>query len=489
MAMTLRGAVSVLSATNDRTVRRFWLAIGALIVSAICVLATRHPIAVLATLFVVVGLLALLRLPYVAMVALILFIPFHSALIAAIEVKAGLPLGPLAYWKDAVIVALFARAAWKRYREDGRFPVYDRADDFLIAYVLIFVAAAFISPSRTSVYPALGRYVEGPMMLLTLRWLRLNRRQLWGLVWVILGSAFVMAVTGLIERLGPQLEFQRWYGTSPGLHGEPFLVGASGYRAGSFLYDPLLLGFYMAGLVAFAAAVQVYRSRWRPLAILCFASCITGVVVAATRTGLIGGGIGVFIALALSFRNPRIRFSVLGIGIIVAGSLWLFYTAAGSGLLVRPDSDKGHQKRLTRDVTLLTRQPFGYGMGTTDRFSLRPHAGPGQLGPTESSYLSIALETGAEGLVLYLSALFATGMRVRAVRRAAIRARDQGPALVAAGAIGAMIAVSIAGLFIGVHELPIELVIWVPPGIALAWPIAERASQERRARARTLARA
>jgi hypothetical protein len=80
-------------------------------------------------------------------------------------------------------------------------------------------------------------------------------------------------------------------------------------------------------------------------------------------------------------------------------------------------------------------------------------------------------------------------MRVRAVRRAAIRARDQGPALVAAGAIGAMIAVSIAGLFIGVHELPIELVIWVPPGIALAWPIAERASQERRARARTLARA
>jgi hypothetical protein len=287
----------------------------------------------------------------------------------------------------------------------------------------------------------------------------------------MLGAAAVMGIAGLVERFGPRLAFHRWYGAMPGPEGAPFVVGTTGYRAGSFLYDPLITGFYFAGLVAWSAAIAVYRSRWRPLAVVGFGICVAGDIVTGTRTGFVGGGIGVFVALALSLRNPRIRFSLIGLGVVVAGSLWLFYAAAGSPTLVRPESDKGHQARLERDVELLSRRPFGYGLGTTDRFSYRANAGPGQLGPTESTYLSIALESGFHGLALYMTALFVTGMRLRKVRRKAREARDQAPAVLAAGAMGAMVAVVTAGLFLGVHELPIELVIWGPAALALAWPL------------------
>jgi hypothetical protein len=64
-------------------------------------------------------------------------------------------------------------------------------------------------------------------------------------------------------------------------------------------------------------------------------------------------------------------------------------------------------------------------------------------------------------------------MRLRSARLRA-RARSDGEHVaLAAGAIGAIVALSLAGLFLGVQELVVELLLWGIPGIALAWPQAK----------------
>jgi len=67
-------------------------------------------------------------------------------------------------------------------------------------------------------------------------------------------------------------------------------------------------------------------------------------------------------------------------------------------------------------------------------------------------------------------ALYALMMRLRSTRLRA-RARGDGEHVaIAAGAIGAIIALAVAGLFLGVQELVVEIPLWGIPGIALAWP-------------------
>ena len=79
-----------------------------------------------------------------------------------------------------------------------------------------------------------------------------------------------------------------------------------------------------------------------------------------------------------------------------------------------------------------------------------------------------ALEGGIPALLLYLLVLFVTGMRVRSTRRRALRTGDRQTAILAAGALGAMVGIGLAGLFLGIQELVVEVILWGVPGIALA---------------------
>jgi hypothetical protein len=291
----------------------------------------------------------------------------------------------------------------------------------------------------------------------------------------MLAAATIMGVAAVIERLGPRLDFQRWYGANPG-NGGTFLLTGGSYRAGSFVYDPLILGFYLAAATPFAVALAVVRRRWRAAVFLGVAACVGGLIVTLARSAYIGGGIGALVALSMSVRNPGIRLSLVGITIVIAGTVSLSYLAAGNATLVRPDSNVAHQNALERDYKLVLARPFGYGLGTTDRNRTRAGADAGQLGATESSYMAKALEGGVQGLMLYLVALFVTAMRVRSVRLRARRAGDRAGTALAAGAIGAILAVAIAGFFLGVHELVVEVLLWGAPGLALAWPIATERS-------------
>jgi hypothetical protein len=454
-----------------RKVTAIALAIGSLFFAGSVIVAFNHPITVLGALFLVVAAIAVVRFPIPSLILFLFMEPFHTAIFTALINRAHLAPGPLFYWKDAAIFALFARGLVERLWSDRRFLVREPGDIFLVFYVLAYIALGVASPPRSTVAPAMARYIEGPLLLLSIRFLRPSRKQLWLCAGALLAAAAVIGAAAIYEQLGPHESFLRWYGVSR--EQTKFNSGSSGYRAGSLLVDPLIVAFYLAAATSFAVAVSAIRTRWRAAALVSVALCTGGLLVTVTRSGYIGGGVGVVVALALAVRNPRFRVALLGLAIVLLGAVSLQNVA--SGRLIRPDSDAGHREALKRDVGLVEAKPFGYGLGTTDHFSLRPGADPGQLGATESIYMAKTLEGGVQGLVLYLVALFVVGMRVRSVRLRAIRAGDVGGVALAAGGIAVIVAVALSGMFLGIHELVVEVVLWSVPGIALAWPISGRA--------------
>ena len=68
--------------------------------------------------------------------------------------------------------------------------------------------------------------------------------------------------------------------------------------------------------------------------------------------------------------------------------------AVANGTLTRGEGDTAHKNAITRDIDLIVARPFGYGLGTTDRFRFQSGGviKTGQLGNTEDTYLARALE-------------------------------------------------------------------------------------------------
>lgn len=428
-----------------------------------------HPLVVIGGLLGAIGVLVVVTRPAVGLVALLGLEPFYGAAYTYLHGHEHLHFGPLTLWKDALIIGLLVRGvAGRVFDPPGVRVPRSETDRLLIGYGLVYVALTAASPAiRPAVY-ALGRDVEGPMLMLAILYLRPSRRTLLVCAAALVGAAAIIGTAGLIERLGPQAHFQTWYGAPrPPLNSSFYGTQGKGYRAGSFLQSPLTLAFYLAAACPFAIGLtRALPARWRPLAVLAVAGCASGLVVTVTRSGYIGGFVGSVVAVALSVRNPRRRVALLGVILVTTGAVVGGYLAAGNETLLRTPESSSHTGALQRDVRLVVARPLGYGLGTTD-FVAQRFLGAGH-GSTESEFMAKALEGGVGGLLLYLSILFAVLMRLRAARLRSVRARDPASVALVAGAMGAVLGLVGASLFLGVEELAVEVVVWGAAGIALA---------------------
>ena len=433
-----------------------------------------HPYQILVVLAVTAGLATVVLYPIAALVMLFFLVPFHLAIFAALNGKLHLSTGLLDYWKDGLIVALFLRAVAERLWHAGKLrPPRDLGDTFLLVYAVAYVGIALALPRHKTLWQALGRDVEGPLLLLAVRFLRPTRRQLWACITAMLAAGAAIGGAALYERLGPHAGFITWYGAPPPPSTSAFYIYPHGYRSGSFLDSPLILAFYLAGLLPLSVAIASLRTRWRRQTLVAVAAIGAGLFVTITRSGYIGGGVGTLVVVALAVRNTKIRYALLGILLVLGGSAGYYYAGHRSETLLRTGGTSAHAEFLKSDINLIAKRPIGYGLGTTDALQQRFHL-KGVPGTTESTFLAKALEGGVQALMLYLVALFWTLMRLLAVRRKARRAGDVLAAAVIAGAIGSLIGVALSGLFLGVQEIVIEVVLWGTAGVALAFPIVRR---------------
>ncbi|HET9050562.1 MAG TPA: O-antigen ligase family protein [Candidatus Dormibacteraeota bacterium] len=441
-------------------------------------LALRAPVPVIGAIVVAVLALGVLARPSVALVAAFALIPFHIAAYDALTVRAGVDPGQLALWKDALLVSLLARGVFDRVRAGAPAGPRSPGDLLLVAYVGLLSVLALASPNLHAAGNALAADVEGPLLLLAIVALAPPRRVLVACLVAIAAVAAVMAAGALVEQ-GLHEGFPRWFGREP--DSEVYysdLVTRTGYRSGSFLGDSLVLGFFLSATTgaALALVAMARTSGERLLALAGLALGIAGTAVTYTRSAYAGVGVGVVVGIVLLARPPRIRAALVGLVVVAAGSVVLGLTLSGDQHLTHGGDAQVHLDIVGGDLDLIALRPLGYGLGTTDaiarRFDVREvsqtSGTAGAVGPSaESVYLGAAVEAGVLGFVVYMASLFTILLRLIHARRRALGAADGVAAAATGGAIATLLATAVAGLVLPIRELPVEIMWWGIPGLAL----------------------
>jgi hypothetical protein len=240
----------------------------------------------------------------------------------------------------------------------------------------------------------------------------------------------------------------------------------------------LILGFYLAATVPFVSAlVTVARGRLRIWTFCAALVCLFGLIVTYTRSGYLGAALGAVVALALAIRNPRIRMSVIGIVLIVGGSLLVNAIHHGNQTLVRSGETQSKKDALGRDFDIIVARPLGYGLGTIDAVAQRFQLKGGNA--SESTLFAKGIEGGVLILFLYPTTLFVMSVAVLRARARSLRLGRRTDAALAAGAVGVILAIAAADLFLGVQELAVEIALWGAIGLTLAMiDNSSRASQK-----------
>ena len=448
---------------SDRPTRLLAACAGLIFVAGIVVVGNAYPAPVLLSLFLVTAAIVLVRYPFAAAVVALAVIPFHTALLDAVN-RSGRMIGSFDKWKDALIVALFVRVIVGRFIAERRLRL-SIPDSILLVYVVAYCGLALHSPNLSAGIRGLARDVEGPLLFLAIVLLRPTRRQAWIAIGAIVTAGLIVGGAAIIERLGPRERFLTWYGAKRPVPGGQFYVGANGYRPGSFMDSPLTLAFYCAGIAPFTFALATIRGRWRPAVVVSFIAVLTALVMTITRSAYIGGGVALIVVILLATHNPRIRLSLIGATLLLTGGMAFAYR--GSEALVRSSETPAHRSALQKDFKQLGNHPLGLGLGTTDELQRR-FVVTGATGTTESTFMAKALEGGIEGFLLWIIVLGVTLFRLRRERLRAIAAGDLTAAAVLAGAFAALIGIVLSGLFLGLQELTIEVALWGTAGAAMA---------------------
>lgn len=436
------------------------------------------PVPTVGVILLAVASIVLIRSPDLALVAFFALVPFHFLGFELATAKLGAHLGPVVYWKEALLVGLLIRGVQRRLSDGGGPRLPEAAGDrLLLGYVLVLVLWATMSPFIQPAFNSFVRTAEGPVMVLTILALSPSRRIIkWCLVAMLCGGV-VMATGGLVEQ-GFRGTFQSWYGFNTS--SEVFYVHPlihSGYRSGSFFGDSLELGFYLAGLTTMAlAAVLMTRARLRLLAVAAVGLFVGGTVVTYTRSAYVALPLGALVTLALGIQRRVTRRAAFGFTVVAVVLLGALFAARGAERFSHAGDNSVHFALLRSAFDQSVRHPLGFGLGTTDfvahRYNIEGYVGQS----VDSVYGDRLVEGGVVVLTLYLLALFVTGSRLVSARVAALRAVDREAAILAAGALGAFIAVAAAGVFLPVQEQPVTMVAWGSTGLALA-AVRARSSQ------------
>lgn len=421
--------------------------------------------------FMIAALLAIAAWSYpeVALLVLLLLLPFNGAILSAVTHNAGAHVGRLGDWKDALILLLLLRGVLaRRTRQGGLELPRGPLPRYLIAYVLFYCVLAAASPHLTPAVTALSRDIEGPLLFLALLCLRPSRPVLRACLLALVAGAVLVALAAVYEHFGPKDGLITWYGAPKPAPGSSF-YGASGhYRSGSFLDSPLTLGVYLAVVAPIAVGIGFAFRRWQPAGLAVAGICVAGIIMSGTRSGYIGAGVGLAVVLGLAVTKRSLRVSLVGIFVILAA--FAYFNNQDNPQLKRTGENKSKRGAIVSTYNYIAANPLGAGLGTIDAVGQRfANDTGGSRISSESTILAKGYEGGVAALFLYPATMLLLIFYLLHVRRRAAAADDRITVGLSAGTIGAVGAVLGAGLFIGVQELLIEVALWTAAACAALW--------------------
>jgi hypothetical protein len=437
--------------------------------AVVAVVAIHSPEIALGVLIALVLGVAAWSYPEVALLAMLLLLPFNGAILSAIANNAHAHVGRLGDWKDGVIVLLFIRGLIARRDREGSLTMpRGPLPRYLIAYILIYCALALASPHYTPALTALSRDIEGPLLFLALLCLRPPLPVLRACLIAMLAAAVVLALAAVYEHFGPKDGFITWYGAPKPSPLSSFYGAHGHYRSGSFLDSPLTLGFYLAVSAPVAVGAAFAFPRLQIVGFAVAGICVAGIIMSGTRSGYIGGGVGLALVLGLAVTNRMVRRSLVGIFLILVA--FAYFHNQDNPQLTRKGENKAKTSAIQGAYDYVAAHPLGAGLGTIDAVGQRfaKDTGSSRIS-SESTFLAKGYEGGVFALFLYPLTMLLLILYLLDMRRKAAAAGDPIRVALGAGAIGAVGAVLGAGLFLGVQELIVEVVIWGSAAFAAIW--------------------
>lgn len=232
---------------------------------------------------------------------------------------------------------------------------------------------------------------------------------------------------------------------------------------GSFLTANQLAG-WTATMIPFCLAGAIsWRGRWRLVAAAAIPLLAIPLLASTIRTGALAAAAGVLVVLmlALLLRQARGRtaaalVALLAVGIISAGAYDLIIGGSGKqstrfANILSPEHDLAYtlrQERWSQAWDDIQDHPWGHGLGTSGGAAARNPSGPVITPYIDSSYLVVGLQQGLVIMLLYIFAL--VSLLIALARRASL-IEDAGRSFLTIGACGTLTALLVL-FYAGVYS-------------------------------------
>jgi hypothetical protein len=416
------------------------------------------------------------RIPGVMIGLLLMLVPLQTPVLAGLY-RLGAPqpvVRGLGFTKEVAIASLVVAAIASHGR--GR-----RSTTWFLALAYVVLVSAFVvgpmlAPGVLEEFPLGVRLLAwrseclGVVALLALAALRLPPRTLSRCADMVVLAGLVLGCGAIWEMTSPETfdtfgqnvlrvpSFrQDILGADPSL-GNALIhytsqAGGRSLRAGSFLYDPLNLGFYLLIPFAILCARLADKARARDgLSVLIVSGALLGTATRSTAVAAVAAALAV-VLLARGMARARAATAIAALAVpvvwTVGGALLRRVSDAQVG---RDVSAQEHLARSGAALKAVLSNPLGHGLGVSPGAGItRPVQG---ALIAENAYLAVGLATGVLGMLLF------TGLLITSIGRVA-RARPGSVASQGLAAAGVGLAVS--GLFL--HT-------WLPFAVSLTyWPL------------------
>jgi len=443
------------------------------------------------------------RRPLYALYAFLVGLAFHNAAFMGLWLAGaeGWQLTVLQAWKEILLGTALLSVLWARRLPRRLVPLdYAALALALVAAIYLFVPADTTIEGRLyglrSIVLPLAAYALG--RCLTLEWRRVAA--------VGLGTAAAVALVGLVENYALTIGDWRAWGAEgyyseqldfPAFHGPAGLPDNWALNLSDGVFRRLISTYlsplgtaYMLAVALIVAVVELPRVRGRALLGLGAASLVVlaAFLLASSRAAALAL-VGALVVLALARRS---LWPLAGAAAVLVASVATaaWFTSVAPETRFFPE-DKAYQERRAREegplpsgsplettsgfsdsssrehLAELRRgfenfldRPQGHGLGTSGQIAQR--FGEGDFAAGESLYLTVAVETGAAGL---LALLALAGATLLTLFRAARRRAGSALGVAAAVLLAAQAAVFAIGLQTEVWGIPwLVYVLWLLTG-------------------------
>lgn len=365
-----------------------------------------------------------------------------------------------------------------------------------IVFLLLFIISGFLSIVNMYLYFGtmdLSQFTTGfyktilPVSLVFWTYILLQDVaqgfRLFGLIaWLNTSLATLGFITYLLGE-----KWAQYYLQLAQMEGLPLHFGGV-LRMTSVLWNPLVFGVLMALSSIMAWNMILYQRKVRPIWVAMFALSTVGTLVSFTRTAWFMLLLGIVVSAIFAGKRFFLRFAAAiaiftGAAVLVLNVPLRFghYSNMSEAMLGHMEATFVHEDRRMIDLKVnlhrIVVNPIGYGLGTAGYAALPTRGLDSRVIFThhvaaDNNYLSMTLQVGIQGLVLFI---LAHGMVLYRLVRCRKWLNNSLSKAIAGTAVGWMVGMMTGALFLNVWEYNlVPHVVYSILGIALRSTAIER---------------